>query len=264
MRRRRIFKDSLVWNYRPKASGAMARPQSAIETVERAALFWLREKCRSPHGVRARAKRRGRHPYCGHVSASRYAIPFPVKGFDVILAHWSVEATDTTERAMAQQNSFDIVSEVDRAEITNAINQTVKEVRQRFDFKGSAANVALEENALVLTAEDETRLRNMNDILQQKLVRRGVPLKAFNYGKAEPAAGGTIRQRVDIQQGIPQDKAKEVVKFIKDTKAKVQSSIQGDTVRVTGKDRDVLQDIIARLKTKDFGINMQFTNYRSN
>lgn len=165
---------------------------------------------------------------------------------------------------MAQQNSFDIASEVDRAEITNAINQTMKEVGQRFDFKGSAARVALEDKELVLTAEDETRLRNMNDIFQQKLVRRSVPLKALSYGKAEPAAGGTLRQRVQIQQGIPQDKAKEIVKFIKDTKVKVQAAIQGDIVRVTGKDRDTLQDVIAKLKAKDFGIDMQFTNYRSN
>jgi uncharacterized protein YajQ (UPF0234 family) len=112
---------------------------------------------------------------------------------------------------MAQQNSFDIASEVDRAEIVNALNQTTKEVGQRFDFKGSNAKVELEENALILTAEDETRLRNMNDILQQKLVRRGVPLKALSYGKIEPAAGGTVRQNVDIQQGIPQDKSKEIV-----------------------------------------------------
>ncbi|HYV25736.1 MAG TPA: YajQ family cyclic di-GMP-binding protein [Pyrinomonadaceae bacterium] len=165
---------------------------------------------------------------------------------------------------MAQQNSFDIVSQVDRAEVTNAIHQTVKEVRQRFDFKGSNANVALEENDLVLSAEDETKLRNMNDIFQQKLVRRGVPLKALSYGTVEPAAGGTVRQRVQIQQGIPQEKAKEIVKSIKDSKAKVQASIQGDTVRVSGKDRDTLQQVIAGLKAKDFGINMQFTNYRTN
>jgi len=165
---------------------------------------------------------------------------------------------------MAQQNSFDVVSQIDRAEISNAINQTLKEVGQRFDFKGSHANVALEKEELVLTAEDETKLRNMNDILQQKLVRRGVPLKAFSYGTVEPAAGGTVRQRAQIQQGIPQEKAKEIVKLIKDSKAKVQASIQGDTVRVTGKDRDTLQQVIATLKAKDFGINMQFTNYRSN
>ncbi len=165
---------------------------------------------------------------------------------------------------MAQQNSFDIVSQVDRAEVTNAIHQTVKEVRQRFDFKGSNANVALEENDLVLSAEDETKLRNMNDIFQQKLVRRGVPLKALSYGTVEPAAGGTVRQRVQIQQGIPQEKAKDIVKFIKDSKAKVQASIQGDTVRVSGKDRDTLQQVISGLKAKDFGINMQFTNYRTN
>ncbi|MDT4967685.1 MAG: cyclic-di-GMP-binding protein [Acidobacteriota bacterium] len=165
---------------------------------------------------------------------------------------------------MAQQNSFDIISKADRAEIDNAINQTAKEVGQRFDFKGSHAQVVLEEKALLLTAEDETRLRNMNDILQQKLVRRGVPLKALSYGKVEPAAGGSVRQRVDIQQGIPQEKAKEIVKFIKDSKAKVQAAIQSDTVRVTGKDRDTLQDIITKLKAKDFGIDMQFTNYRTN
>ena len=165
---------------------------------------------------------------------------------------------------MAQQNSFDIVSEVDRAEIANAINQTIKEVRQRFDFKGSAATVVLEKTELVLTAEDETKLRNMNDILQQKLVRRGVPLKALIYGNVEPAAGGTVRQHAQIQQGIPQDKAKEVVKFIKETKAKVQASIQADTVRVSGRDRDELQEIIAKLKEKDFGIHMQFSNYRTN
>lgn len=165
---------------------------------------------------------------------------------------------------MAQQNSFDIVSQVDRAELMNAVNQTMKEVRQRFDFKGSHANVALEEKELVLSAEDETKLRNMNDILQQKLVRRGVPLKAFSYGKVEPAAGGTVRQHAAIQQGIPQEKAKEIVKFIKDSKAKVQASIQGDTVRVSGRDRDTLQQIIAKLKANEFGINMQFTNYRSN
>ena len=165
---------------------------------------------------------------------------------------------------MAQQNSFDIVSKVDRAEVVNALDQTMKEVRQRFDFKGSRAEVVLEENDLVLSAEDETKLRNMNDILQQKLVRRGVPLKALSYGRVEPAAGGTVRQRAAIQQGIPAEKAKEVVKFIKDTKAKVQASIQGDAVRVTGRDRDTLQDVIAQLKSKDFGINMQFTNYRTN
>jgi len=165
---------------------------------------------------------------------------------------------------MAQQNSFDIVSQVERAEVVNALDQTMKEVRQRFDFKGSSAEVKLEENNLILTAEDETKLRNMNDILQQKLVRRSVPLKALSYGRVEPAAGGTLRQQVAIQQGIPSDKAKEIVKFIKDTKAKVQASIQGDLVRVSGRDRDTLQGVISSLKAKDFGIHMEYTNYRSN
>jgi cyclic-di-GMP-binding protein len=165
---------------------------------------------------------------------------------------------------MAQQNSFDIVSEVNRAEVVNALDQTMKEVRQRFDFKGSKAEVVLEKEELILTAEDETKLKNMNDILQQKLVRRGVPLKAFDYGRVEPAAGGAVRQHVKIQQGIPTEKAREIVKFIKETKLKVQAAIQGDAVRVSGRDRDVLQDVIAQLKAKDFGINMQFSNYRSN
>jgi uncharacterized protein YajQ (UPF0234 family) len=166
---------------------------------------------------------------------------------------------------MAQQNSFDIVSQVEMAEVKNALDQAMKEVRQRFDFKGSRAEVRLEgDKELLLNAEDETRLRNMNDILQQKLVRRGVPLKALSYGRVEPAAGGTVRQHVAIQQGIPSDKAKEIVKFIKETKLKVQAAIQGDVVRITGRDRDTLQDVIAQLKAKDFGINMQYTNYRSN
>jgi uncharacterized protein YajQ (UPF0234 family) len=159
---------------------------------------------------------------------------------------------------MAQQNSFDIVSQVDTAEVANALNQTIKEVRQRFDFKGSSANVVLEKTELLLTAEDETKLRNMNDILQQKLVRRAVPLKALSYGNIEPAAGGTVRQRVQIQQGIPQEKAKEVVKFIKDTKVKVQASIQGDVIRVSGRDRDTLQEVIA----KEQGLRHSYAVYK--
>jgi uncharacterized protein YajQ (UPF0234 family) len=116
----------------------------------------------------------------------------------------------------------------------------------------------------MLSAEDETKLRNMNDILQGKLVKRGVSLKALDYQNVEPAAGSTVRQLVKVQQGIPIEKAKEVVKFIKDSKLKVQASIQGETVRVSGKDRDTLQEVIAKLKAKDFGIDMQFDNYRTN
>lgn len=165
---------------------------------------------------------------------------------------------------MAKENSFDIVSKTDYAEISNAVNQTRKEVSQRFDFKGSKALVDVFDNDLILSAEDETKLRNMNDVLQSKLVKRGISLKALDYQKVEPSAGGTVRQVVKVQQGIPTDKAKEIVKFIKDTKLKVQASIQGDTVRVSGKDRDTLQEIISKLKEKDFGIDMQFSNYRSN
>jgi uncharacterized protein YajQ (UPF0234 family) len=165
---------------------------------------------------------------------------------------------------MAKENSFDIVSKTDYAEVTNALNQTAKEISQRFDFKGSRASVELVDKDLILSAEDDTKLRNMNDILQGKLIKRGISLKALDYQKVEPAAGGTIRQTVKIQQGIPTDKAKEIVKFIKDAKLKVQASIQGETVRISGKDRDTLQDVIAKLKAKDFGIDMKFDNYRNN
>ncbi len=165
---------------------------------------------------------------------------------------------------MAKENSFDIVSKTDYAEVGNALNQTAKEISQRFDFKGSKAAAELQGKDLMLTAEDETRLRNMNDILQSKLVKRGISLKALDYQKIEPAAGGTVRQVVKVQQGIPIEKAKEVVKFIKDGKFKVQASIQGETVRVSGKDRDTLQEVMAKLKGNDFGIDMTFDNYRSN
>lgn len=165
---------------------------------------------------------------------------------------------------MAKENTFDIVSKIDLNEVTNAINQSMKEVSQRFDFKGSKSDITLEENDIVLVSDDDYKLKSLTEILESKLIKRNVPLKGLSFGKVEPAAGSTVRQHVTLQQGIPTEKAKEIVKFIKDTKLKVQPSIQGDSVRVSGKDRDVLQDVIAKLKGKDFGIDMQFTNYRSN
>jgi cyclic-di-GMP-binding protein len=165
---------------------------------------------------------------------------------------------------MAQQNSFDISSQIDHAEVVNAVNQALKEVQTRFDFKGSKSHIELEgKEAIILASDDEYKLQSLNDILQTKLVKRGVPLKGLTYGKVEAALGGTVRQRVTLQQGIPQEKAKEIVKYIKDTKLKVQASIQGDLVRVAGRDRDTLQEVIAALRKHDFGIDMQFTNYRS-
>lgn len=162
-------------------------------------------------------------------------------------------------------NSFDIVSKVDLQEVSNAIQQALKEIHQRYDLKDSKSNIELEgKDAIVLASADDYKLKAVNDVLQSKLVKRGVPLKAFDYGKIEPAAGSTVRQRVTMQQGIPTEKAREIVKYIKDSKKKVQASIQGDFVRVAGKDRDTLQEIIAMLRQKDFGIDMQFTNYRSN
>ncbi len=166
---------------------------------------------------------------------------------------------------MAQQNTFDIVSTIDHAEVANAINQALKEVQTRFDFKGSKSGIELEgKEAIILTSDDEYKLKSLNDILQTKLIKRGVPLKGLTYEKTEHALGGTVRQRIALQQGIPQEKAKEIVKYIKDTKLKVQVSIQGDFVRVGGKDRDILQEVIAVLREHDFSIDMQFTNYRSN
>ena len=163
------------------------------------------------------------------------------------------------------ENTFDIVSKVDLQEVSNAIQNALKEVHTRFDLKNTKSDIQMEgKEALVLTSSDEYKLKAVNDILQSKLVKRGVPLKALTYGSVEPAAGSTVRQRITMQQGIPTEKAKEIVRIIKDSKKKVQASIQGDTVRVSGKDRDTLQEIIALLRQKDFGIDMQFTNYRSN
>jgi uncharacterized protein YajQ (UPF0234 family) len=162
------------------------------------------------------------------------------------------------------ENSFDIVSKVDLQEVTNAINQATKEIHTRFDLKDSKSEIRLEgKEAIVLSSSDEFKLKAVNDVFQQKLVKRGVPLKALTYGAVEPAAGSTVRQRITMQQGIPTEKAREIVKEIKNSKKKVQAAIQGDLVRVSGKDRDTLQEIIALLRQKDFGIDMQFTNYRS-
>jgi uncharacterized protein YajQ (UPF0234 family) len=163
------------------------------------------------------------------------------------------------------ENSFDIVSKVDLQEVSNAIQNALKEIHTRFDLKDSKSNIVIEgKDAIILTSVDEYKLKAVNDVLQAKLVKRNVPLKGLTYGVIEPAAGATVRQKVSMQQGIPVEKAREIVKKIKDSKKKVQASIQGDSVRVTGKDRDTLQEIIALLRGSDFGIDMQFTNYRSN
>jgi uncharacterized protein YajQ (UPF0234 family) len=165
---------------------------------------------------------------------------------------------------MASENSFDIVSKVDLQEVSNAIQQALKEITQRFDLKDSHSSINMEgKDAIILASADEYKLKAVTDILQTKLVKRNVPLKALNYGTIEPAAGATVRQKITMQQGIPTEKAREIVKAIKDSKKKVQASIQGDLVRVSGKDRDTLQEIIALLRNKDFGIDMQFVNYRS-
>ncbi|MFA5074370.1 MAG: YajQ family cyclic di-GMP-binding protein [Nitrospirota bacterium] len=164
---------------------------------------------------------------------------------------------------MAAENSFDIVSKIDMAEVTNAVNQALKEIAQRFDFKGSKSNITLEKNDLIIVSDDEYKLKSVVDILQAKLIKRGVPIKNLTYGKIEPALSGTVRQKLALQQGIATDKAKEIVKAIKDSKIRVQAAIQADQVRVSGKNRDDLQSVIQVLKGKDFQLDLQFTNYRS-
>lgn len=166
---------------------------------------------------------------------------------------------------MAQDNSFDIVSKVDIQEVRNAIDQAMKEIRQRFDLKDSHSDIHLEGNdAIQLASSNEYKLEAVKEILGQKLVKRGVSLKNLTYGKVEPAAGQSVRQKIALQQGIPTEKAKEIVRIVKDSKKKVQASIQGDTVRVSGKDRDDLQAIIATLRGRDLGVELTFTNYRTN
>ena len=166
---------------------------------------------------------------------------------------------------MAQENSFDIVSKVDMQEVRNALDQAVKEIRQRFDLKNSNSEVTLEsEESIQLASANEYNLEAVKDILSQKLVKRGISLKNLTYGKLEPATGQSVRQKISLQQGIPIEKAKEIVRLVKDSKKKAQATIQGDTVRISSKDRDELQSIIALLRAKDMGVDLQFTNYRSN
>lgn len=163
-------------------------------------------------------------------------------------------------------NSFDVVSKIELPEVANAIQQTMKEIGTRFDLKDSKSHVELNEkdNKILLTSKDEFKLKAVNEILEGKLVKRHVPLKGLTYGTVIPAAGSTVRQEITLQQGIPIEKAREIVRKIKDSKLRVQASIQGDFVRVSGRDRDVLQSVIQLLRQADFGIDMQFTNYRTN
>ena len=164
---------------------------------------------------------------------------------------------------MAAENSFDIVCKVDMQEVTNALDQARREIDTRYDLKGSKNEVKLEKTDITLTVADEMKLKAVIDILQSKLHKRGIPLKALDYGKVEEASGGTLRQKIAIQQGIPIEKAREIVRLVKDSKVRVQAAIQEDQVRVSGKNRDDLQKIIALVKDRDFGIALQFTNYRN-
>ena len=162
-------------------------------------------------------------------------------------------------------SSFDIVSKIDLQEVANAIQQAMKEVTTRFDLKDSKSQIAMEgHEAIILHSADEFKMKAVNDVFQQKLVKRGVPLKGLTYGPLEPAAASTVKQKITLQQGVPIEKAREIVKVIKNSKKKAQASIQGDLVRVSSKDRDTLQEMIALVKAQDFGIDLQFTNYRTN
>ena len=159
--------------------------------------------------------------------------------------------------------SFDIVSKVEMQEVDNAVNQTIKEIAQRYDFKGSKSEVALEKEGIRVLTEDDFRLKAIVDILQSKFIKRGLSLKSLQYGKVEPASGAMVRQMITIQQGISKEKGKEIVAAIKETRLKVQAQIQDDQVRVTGKNIDDLQEVIQALKGQDLGVEMQFLNFRS-
>ena len=166
---------------------------------------------------------------------------------------------------MASDNSFDVVSKVDLAEVKNAVDQATKEVNARFDLKDSKSKITIEgTDALQLASQDEYKLAAVIEILSQKLVKRGVSLKNLEYEKIEPASNSSVRQKIKLKQGIAGEPAKKIVALIKDSKKKAQASIQGDTVRVVSKDRDTLQEIMALLKGKDIGVDLQFTNFRSN
>ena len=164
---------------------------------------------------------------------------------------------------MAGENSFDVVCKIDMQEVTNALDQARREIENRYDLKGFRNEIALEKTDITLTSADDMKLKAVTDILQSKLHKRGVPLKALTYGKVETGAGGLLRQKIGLQQGIPIDKAKEIVRLIKDTKIKVQASIQEDQVRVSGKSLDDLQRIMTLLRERDLGIALQFTNRRN-
>jgi cyclic-di-GMP-binding protein len=165
---------------------------------------------------------------------------------------------------MASENSFDVVSKVDIQEVKNGIDQATKEVNARFDLKDSKSTIKLEgEDTILLASADEYKLKAVIEILSQKLVKRGVSLKNVTFEKIEPATNSSVRQKIKLTQGIASDKAKIIVAAIKDSKVKAQASIQGDTVRVSSKDRDTLQSVITLLKAKDIGLDLQFTNYRS-
>ncbi len=164
---------------------------------------------------------------------------------------------------MASECSFDVVCKVDLDEVKNAVSQAMKEIGQRYDFKGSVSKIELKDDkVLVLNSDDEVKLKAVIDVLQTKLHKRGVSIRSMVYGKVEPASKGSVRQEVTIQQGIPIEKAKGLIKAVKDAKIKVQASIQGDQLRVSGKSRDDLQEVIALFKRDDQGLDLQFTNYR--
>ena len=165
---------------------------------------------------------------------------------------------------MADQNSFDVVSKVDMQEVKNAIDQALKEIHQRFDFKGTKTELTLKEkeSELLIVSDDEYKLKSVVDILTAKLIKRNVSVKAFEFGVVEPALGGTVRQTAKIQNGLAIEKAKEIVKAVKEGKFKAQAQIQGDQLRVASKSRDELQVVITFLKSKDFGVDLQYINYR--
>jgi uncharacterized protein YajQ (UPF0234 family) len=164
---------------------------------------------------------------------------------------------------MASDNSFDVVSKVDLQEVKNAIDQASKEVHTRFDLKDTKSTIELEgDETIQLASASEYSLKAVTEILSQRMVKRGISLKNLEFEKIEPASNSSVRQKIKLKQGVNSDSAKKIVAMIKETKLKAQASIQGDTVRVVSKDKDVLQQIMGKLRSGDFGVALQFTNYR--
>jgi cyclic-di-GMP-binding protein len=195
-----------------------------------------------------------------HTEILKHILAFDAQ--NMVKSHRKTNRDNMRRKKMSKENSFDIVSKVELSEVTNAINLAMKEIENRYDFKGSKSDIKLEKEEVVIVSDDDYKLDQVKDVLSNKLIKRGISMRSFDFGKVEAASGGTVRQRGKIAQGIDSDNAKKINKIIKDTNLKVKSQIQDDQIRVTGKSRDELQQIMAELKSADLPLDIQFINFR--